>query len=188
MIRKIIIFTSFLLFVLGTVAAQTINKVEPLFWWAGMRNPELQLMVYGDHISEYHPVINEPGVYLKSCVTVDSPNYLILYLDLSQAHSGTFDITFVNGEKKFVYAYELKERKESFGVIFMDPPYNQELEKRVLSCLKDSKVADERTLIIIEASLETDFSYLKEFGFRVLKRKEYKTNVHMFIEKEKKEL
>ena len=113
MIRKIIIFTSFLLFVLGTVAAQTINKVEPLFWWAGMRNPELQLMVYGDHISEYHPVINEPGVYLKSCVTVDSPNYLILYLDLSQAHSGTFDITFVNGEKKFVYAYELKERKES---------------------------------------------------------------------------
>ena len=65
MIRKIIIFTSFLLFVLETVAAQTINKVEPLFWWAGMRNPELQLMVYGDHISEYHPVINEPGVYLK---------------------------------------------------------------------------------------------------------------------------
>ncbi len=113
MIRKIIIFTSFLLFVLGTVAAQTINKVEPLFWWAGMRNPELQLMVYGDHISEYHPVINEPGVYLKSSVTVDSPNYLILYLDLSQAHPGTFDITFVNGEKKFVYAYELKERKES---------------------------------------------------------------------------
>lgn len=54
--------------------------------------------------------------------------------------------------------------------------------------VKDSKVADERTLIIIEASLETDFSYLKEFGFRVLKRKEYKTNVHMFIEKEKKEL
>ena len=57
------------------MAAQTINKVEPLFWWAGMRNPELQLMVYGDHISEYHPVINEPGVYLKSCVTVDSPKY-----------------------------------------------------------------------------------------------------------------
>ena len=83
---------------------------------------------------------------------------------------------------------EIEDGKESFGVIFMVPPYNQELEKRVLSCLKDSKVADERTLIIIEASLETDFSYLKEFGFRVLKRKEYKTNVHMFIEKEKKEL
>lgn len=73
-------------------------------------------------------------------------------------------------------------------VIHKAMSHNQELEKRVLSCLKDSKVADERTLIIIEASLETDFSYLKEFGFRVLKRKEYKTNVHMFIEKEKKEL
>ena len=83
---------------------------------------------------------------------------------------------------------EAEGGKESFGVIFMDPPYNQKLEKSVLSCLKDSKVADECTLIIVEASLETDFSYLEEFGFCVLKRKEYKTNVHMFIKKEKKEL
>ena len=74
MIRKIIIFTSFLLFVLGTVAAQTINKVEPLFWWAGMRNPELQLMVYGDHISEYHPVIrSEERRVGKECRSRWSP-------------------------------------------------------------------------------------------------------------------
>ena len=34
---------------------------------------------------------------------------------------------------------------------------------------------------ITKASLETDFSYLAEIGFEVTKRKEYKTNVHMFI-------
>ena len=85
-----------------------------MFWWAGMMKSRITVDgIMGIIFLEYHPVINEPGVYLKSCVTVDSPNYLILYLDLSQAHSGTFDITFVNGEKKFVYAYELKERKES---------------------------------------------------------------------------
>ena len=82
----------------------------------------------------------------------------------------------------------IENRKSAFDFIFMDPPYNQKLEKSVLSSLKDSKVADECTLIIVEASLETDFSYLEEFGFCVLKRKEYKTNVHMFIKKEKKEL
>ena len=40
---------------------------------------------------------------------------------------------------------------------------------------------DEYTTIIVEASLETDFSYLEEMGYKVIKRKEYKTNVHMFV-------
>jgi 16S rRNA (guanine966-N2)-methyltransferase len=83
---------------------------------------------------------------------------------------------------------EIRGGKESFGVIFMDPPYEHELEKEVLFRLKDSVIADEHTLIIVEASLKTDFSYLEEYGFHLLKRKEYKTNVHMFMEKEKKEL
>lgn len=59
---------------------------------------------------------------------------------------------------------EIEDGKESFGVIFMDPPYNQELEKRVLSCLKDSKVADERTLIIIEDLWRLIFPILRNLG------------------------
>ena len=83
------------MFIIGDIAAQNINKIEPLFWWTGMKNPELQLMVYGDHISEYHPIISDPHVCLKNYVTVESPNYQILYLDLSKAQPGFFDITFV---------------------------------------------------------------------------------------------
>lgn len=70
-------------------------------------------------------------------------------------------------------------------VIFMDPPYNRDLEKEVLSRLKDSPLVTEETLLIVEASLETDFSYLEEFGYEVLKRKEYKTNVHLFLQRAK---
>ena len=70
---------------------------------------------------------------------------------------------------------------KSFDIIFMDPPYNNEIEKDVLYSLADSSIIDEDTLIIVEASLETDFSYLSDIGFEVEKRKEYKTNVHMFI-------
>ena len=76
-------------------------------------------------------------------------------------------------------------RGESFSLIFMDPPYDRGLEKEVLSRLKASPLVTEETLLIVEASMETDFSYLEEFGYEVVKRKEYKTNVHMFLQRTK---
>ena len=79
------------------------------------------------------------------------------------------------------YIKKAKVSGERFDVIFMDPPYNKEIEKDVLYSLADSSIIDEDTLIIIEASMETKFDYLDELGFSVEKRKEYKTNVHMFI-------
>ena len=75
------------------------------------------------------------------------------------------------------------ESKEKFDVIFMDPPYGKLLEKQVLEYLKDSDIVTEDTLIIVEASLETDFSYLEDFGFETRKIKKYKTNVHIFLQK-----
>ena len=73
---------------------------------------------------------------------------------------------------------------KTFDYIFMDPPYNQLLEKKVLEYLSSSNLLSEDGLIIVEASLETDFSYVKELGFVIVKEKEYKTNKHVFIEKE----
>lgn len=74
-----------------------------------------------------------------------------------------------------------------FDYIFMDPPYNQSWEKKVLEYLSKSALVNEDTVIIVEASLETDFSYLNDWGYSVIKRKEYKTNMHMFIERAGKE-
>lgn len=73
------------------------------------------------------------------------------------------------------------EHKGAFDCVFMDPPYNQELERQVLTYLKDSTVIDENTLIIVEADIDTDFGYLEELGYRQLRSKEYKTNKHVFI-------
>lgn len=70
-----------------------------------------------------------------------------------------------------------------FDFIFMDPPYNHELEKQVLQELAHSDLVDEYTVIITEASLQTDFSYLEQMGYRMKKYKKYKTNAHVFIEK-----
>ena len=76
----------------------------------------------------------------------------------------------------------LNRENKPFDYIFMDPPYNMELERRVLEKLKDTSLVDEYTTIIVEASTETGFEYLDDMGYKLIKRKEYKTNVHMFIE------
>ena len=74
-----------------------------------------------------------------------------------------------------------------FDFVFMDPPYNMDLERRVLEYLSGSDLIYEDTVIIIEASLETDFSYLSQMGFSLIKEKRYKTNKHVFVERAGKE-
>ena len=75
------------------------------------------------------------------------------------------------------------EGQKPFDVIFMDPPYDQGLERQVMEYLTRSSLADEYTVIVIEASLETDFSWLEAAGFHAYKYKKYKTNQHVFIQR-----
>ena len=68
-------------------------------------------------------------------------------------------------------------------IIFMDPPYDHDYEKEVLRVLSGAPYVTERTLIVVEASLESDFSYLEQMGFVITKDKRYKTNKHIFCRK-----
>ena len=65
-----------------------------------------------------------------------------------------------------------------FDVIFMDPPYDNEYEKKILELISESDIADRDTLIIVEASLDTKMDYLNEYGYDIVKEKTYKTNKH----------
>ena len=76
----------------------------------------------------------------------------------------------------------LEVRGKVFDVVFMDPPYNKNLEKDVLLSLQNSNIIYCDTIIVIEASLETSFDYLEDTRFRIFKKKEYKTSQHVFIE------
>lgn len=68
-------------------------------------------------------------------------------------------------------------------IIFMDPPYSDGLEKSALSLLKNMKYCDEDTIIIIEADLTTDFSFVYDLGYEITREKKYKTNKHIFVRK-----
>lgn len=57
----------------------------------------------------------------------------------------------------------------------------------MLEYLSESALVHEDTVIIVEASKETNFTYLNELGFTLLKEKVYKSNKHVFLEKAGKE-
>ena len=75
----------------------------------------------------------------------------------------------------------LEGRGEYFDLIFMDPPYGNELEKQVLLELMHTNLYDKYTIIIVESDLDTDFDYLEGTDLEVYKTKKYKTNKHTFI-------
>ena len=92
--------------------AMEIKKVAPSFWWAGMKNPELQFLLYGEDLALSDVSVSGEGIYLKEVVRQDNPNYLLLYLDLSEAKGQTFQILLKNGKKKLQVPYELKSRMQ----------------------------------------------------------------------------
>ncbi len=87
-----------------------VDKVAPTFWWAGMKNPELQILLHGNNIASSQVSIDSEDVILKEVVLQENSNYVILYLDLSQARPQTFHILLKEGKKTTSVAYELKQR------------------------------------------------------------------------------
>ena len=75
-------------------------------------------------------------------------------------------------------------RESEANIIFMDPPYDSGEEKAALAVLKNMPYVTEDTIIIVEAVLDRDFSWVTELGFTITKDKRYKTNKHIFMKRE----
>ncbi len=113
-----ILATCFLLSALSASAQiPALERVEPMFWWVGMHNPNLQLIVHGDHIADRKVTLNYPGVKLVAVHKVENPDYLFIDLRIfSGATPGTFPIKFSKaGEKTLSYTYALKKRESETG-------------------------------------------------------------------------
>jgi 16S rRNA (guanine966-N2)-methyltransferase len=74
-------------------------------------------------------------------------------------------------------------REEHVDIVFIDPPYGQGMEKKVMETLARLEYVTEDTLIVAESPLNTDFSYLPKLGLFVAREKKYKSNQHIFINK-----
>lgn len=120
--KKIITLTALLfLFLLGANAIE-ITRMEPAFWWTDMKNPELQIMIYGENISQSKVTVDYEGVRIKEVVQVENPNYLFLYLELPDGiKPGTMQIKFTNGRKTQLKPFELKSRETRQGAMGFTP-------------------------------------------------------------------
>jgi len=74
---------------------RAVTRIEPTCWYVGLKNPQVQLMVYGPGIRDVSTVTTDyPGVRIDSLVRLDSPNYLLVYLDVHQAQPGNMTLKF----------------------------------------------------------------------------------------------
>ncbi len=89
----------------------TIDRIEPTDWFIGMKNPSLQLMVYGEGIRDADVSVDYEGVRIDSLVRLDSPNYLFVYLNIKDAAAGQMPLKFTLGKKTATVNYRLLERE-----------------------------------------------------------------------------
>ena len=104
------VISIFALCVSAVVWAQ-FQKVEPAFWWKGMKNPELQILLYGKNIANQTIEISD-GIQIKNLQKVENPNYVFVTVNTNEINVPKFRINLKNGKKLISsYQYELKERK-----------------------------------------------------------------------------
>ena len=89
-----------------------VTRIDPTNWYADMQDPTLQLMVYGKDIKFADVTTDYPNVKIDSLVRLDSPNYLLVYLNLKGAKPGDITLTFTNKNgKKNTKNFQLKKRE-----------------------------------------------------------------------------
>ena len=98
---------------LSMSAANKIDRIEPTNWFVGMKNPQVQLMVYGKNIRSAEVSTDYPGVRIDSLVRLDSPNYLLIYMNVKDAKAGTMQLKFNGKGVKQTVPYTLNNRKMS---------------------------------------------------------------------------
>ena len=94
-----------------------IQRIDPTNWWVGMKNPNVQLLVYGPNAGTFNYSINYPGVKLVKTNKVENPNYAFLDLTIAAtAKPGFFKVTGKASGQTITRSYELKARtKEPKG-------------------------------------------------------------------------
>lgn len=89
-------------------------RIEPAFWWVGMADPHLELLVYHQNIRNCSVIIDRQGVSIVRVEKAENPNYMFLTLNLTGAKPGKFRIAFLDDDLRtvtFEYFYELKQRR-----------------------------------------------------------------------------
>ncbi|MCQ2334354.1 MAG: alpha-amylase family glycosyl hydrolase [Paludibacteraceae bacterium] len=96
--------------------ALNLQHVEPAFWYVGMKNPTLQIMLHGSDVASADISIDYPGVTLTEVAHTSNPNYAFIYLQIHpDATPGMMKIHLRNGRKTTTLDFELRARNTKIG-------------------------------------------------------------------------
>ncbi|UTA70264.1 glycoside hydrolase family 13 protein [Emticicia sp. 21SJ11W-3] len=108
----ILIFIQWLLFYSVYAQKPEIQRINPTNWWVGMKNPQVQLLIYGKNIAG-HSVTLQPyaGVKITKTHKVENTNYLFVDLLIApQTKPGNLTFRIGSGANTSRINYELKKR------------------------------------------------------------------------------
>ena len=114
MVKKTFQMKKLFLFLLITrsMFAQ-IERIEPPFWYAGMHNPELQIMFYGKNIAQFQVTVSNP-IKITDIKRTENPNYLFVTINTKNVKASDCVFTFKDSNKKaFTQNYSLKQRRDN---------------------------------------------------------------------------
>ncbi|WP_083322164.1 glycoside hydrolase family 13 protein [Hymenobacter lapidarius] len=162
-----------------TAKPATVTRIDPTFWWVGMKNPKLQLLVHGPGIGSSTLTLNYAGVTLDGVQKMESPNYLLVNLTIGpDAKPGKLPLQF-QGAKKVKYEYELRARNTDPGrvqgvtsadfvyLLMPDRFANGDPKNDVIKSTNVGRVARDSMYARHGGDLkgiENHFDYLKELG------------------------
>jgi glycosidase len=116
-IRLVLVIVAMAVTAYAQKNALTIDRIEPPFWWTGMANDHLQLLIKGNDLSATSVAVDYPGVEVTNVTPGEHPGFLFVDLKISpEANAGTVPITFTKGKRTRKYSYELKERASREGL------------------------------------------------------------------------
>ncbi|HMI06437.1 MAG TPA: glycoside hydrolase family 13 protein [Flavobacterium sp.] len=100
------------LLLISTSAFAQIQKVEPPFWFSGMKNPELQILFYGKNIAQYETSVSN-NIVITNVARTENPNYIFITIDTKNIPVSDLTFSFKSKNKvAFTQKYSLKQRRK----------------------------------------------------------------------------
>lgn len=104
------------------------QRLNPPFWWKGMKNKKLQVLIYDQNIKgAIVSLKNADGIKLLKVNTVPNPNYLFIDIEVTEnAKIGffTFELLLNNGLKSYQYKIKKREKHQREGLDNSDLIYH----------------------------------------------------------------
>lgn len=117
----------------------------------------------------------------SQCIFVENGREAVRCIKTNLEHTRLSDRAQVMAMDVMQALRRLEQIGKPFDIIFMDPPYCKDFERKVIPFLLESSLVQKGTLIIAETSLETDITYMSDFSCSIERIKDYKTNRHIFL-------